>query len=136
MATMVGPRILGTRDKADIDAAFTQIKNIKSSLDLYQFHMKTYPSTEVGMGVLVEEPEEDAEGAGNTKNWTGPYMEEVPADPWGNDYQYEYEAGEKSPKIWSYGPDGEDGTDDDITSWKSSEDGDESGDEVDTSGIE
>lgn len=135
LATMVGPRILGTADKADQDAAFTQVKSIESALELYQLHMKTFPSTEVGLAALVEEPGEDAEGAGNVSNWTGPYMKEVPPDPWGNEYQYSYESGDSAPKIWSFGPDAEDGTEDDITNSKTSGDGEESGG-LDTSELE
>ena len=47
-------------------------------------------------------------------------MEELGDDPWGNEYQYLPE-GEKNPEsydLWSYGPDGEDGTEDDIGNWK------------------
>ncbi|QDU81794.1 Type II secretion system protein G precursor [Polystyrenella longa] len=136
LATMVGPRILGTREKADVDATFTQVKSFESALELYQYHMKTFPSTEIGLAALVEEPSEDAEGAGNADNWEGPYMEEIPADPWGNDFQYEYEAGDREPTIWSFGPDGEDGTEDDITSAKGSKDGEDSGGDLDASDLE
>jgi hypothetical protein len=58
------------------------------------------------------------------KGWAGPYLdkEELPSDPWGNPYQYAYppENGTMDfPDIWSAGPDGEDGTEDDICSWGS-----------------
>ncbi|NOX57033.1 MAG: type II secretion protein, partial [Planctomycetes bacterium] len=53
-----------------------------------------------------------------------PYLDEVPNDAWGHPLQYEYPpsgnrqtAGGK-PAIWSLGPDGQDGTDDDITNWE------------------
>ncbi|MDO4559035.1 MAG: hypothetical protein Q4C47_08725, partial [Planctomycetia bacterium] len=32
-------------------------------------------------------------------------------------YQYELDEGTDEPRIWSYGPDKEDGTEDDIISW-------------------
>ena len=41
-------------------------------------------------------------------------------DPWGNQYQYKKPA-EKSGMeydLWSIGPDGQDGTDDDIGNWQ------------------
>jgi general secretion pathway protein G len=46
-------------------------------------------------------------------------MESIPPDPWGNEYQYAYpgEANPNSYDIWSYGPDGSSGTDDDIGNW-------------------
>ena len=57
------------------------------------------------------------------KNWDGPYLnaEDVPADPWGNAYRYEYppkHGGRDFPNIWSPGKDGQDNTDDDIVNWK------------------
>jgi general secretion pathway protein G len=44
---------------------------------------------------------------------------EVPLDPWGNQYRYEYPGKYQTdyPDIWSYGPDQMDGTDDDIGNW-------------------
>jgi len=56
-------------------------------------------------------------------NWDGPYIDELPKDPWGNDYNYAYEpetSQRKFPNIWSNGPDGTDsgGADDDICNWK------------------
>jgi general secretion pathway protein G len=51
-------------------------------------------------------------------------QESIPKDPWGRDYQYEYPPTHGSgdyPDIWSYGPDGEDDTEDDIKSWSSSD---------------
>lgn len=133
LATMVGPRILGSRDKADINATKTQISNFKGALKLYRLDMRTYPSTEEGLAAIIEEPASEDEG---DSKWGGPYLEaeDMPADPWGNDFQYAYppENGKgDQPDIWSMGPDGEDGTDDDITSWKkSSEDGEESFDDA------
>jgi len=64
--------------------------------------------------------------------WEGPYLNagKVPKDPWGHDYQYEYPPTHGKgdfPDIWSYGPDGEDGTDDDIVSWTESQKDGESG---------
>jgi general secretion pathway protein G len=59
--------------------------------------------------------------------WDGPYLNSqlIPKDPWGNVYQYEYppQRGQGDyPDIWSFGPDGEDGTEDDVVSWVVAED--------------
>ncbi|MDD4786238.1 MAG: type II secretion system protein GspG [Pirellulales bacterium] len=54
--------------------------------------------------------------------WDGPYLntDTVPVDPWGMPYGYAYPptrgAGPK-PDIWSFGPDNQDGTEDDIVNW-------------------
>lgn len=120
---LVAPRFMGTQKKANINAAKSQIGLFKPALDMYATDLNTYPATEQGLVSLVEVPS-DLE---NPKKWTGPYLDKLPKDPWGNDYQYAYPPsnGKKDfPDIWSLGPDGEDGTDDDITNWD-----DESGDE-------
>lgn len=128
LAAMVGPRILGQRDKADIQTTVGQIEMFRASLMQYNLDTRSYPSTEEGLVALVEEPAEDEDG--NSK-WSGPYIEksEIPKDPWGNDYQYQFppEHGKGDfPDIWSLGPDGEDNTEDDITNW-TKEEGEEGG---------
>jgi general secretion pathway protein G len=116
------PRILGTQKKADISTTQSQIKLLSGCLQGYFLDMKEYPSTEQGLKALVEKPSELSEA--KAKRWDGPYIEsgELPKDPWGNDFRYEYPSKHgvaNSPDIWSAGPDGEEGSDDDIVSWNS-----------------
>jgi general secretion pathway protein G len=118
---LVGPRILGSQKKADVSAAKTQIGMFKATLERYALDMRRFPSTEEGLVVLAEKPAEE-DGA---EQWDGPYLDstDIPKDPWGREYQYEYPPshGENEnhdfPDIWSLGPDGEDGTEDDIVNW-------------------
>ena len=53
--------------------------------------------------------------------WDGPYLEELKEDPWGNPYQYAPQGKKNVGKfdLWSNGPDGKSGTDDDIGNWDS-----------------
>ena len=89
LAAMVGPRILGQRDKADIQSTVGQIEMFRAALMQYNLDTRTYPSTEEGLVALVEEPADEEDG--NSK-WSGPYIEksEIPNAPWGNDYQYQF----------------------------------------------
>jgi general secretion pathway protein G len=50
--------------------------------------------------------------------WKGPYVKQVPKDPWGNEYIYRYPGtnNANSYDIYSLGPDGREGNDD-ITNW-------------------
>lgn len=119
LISMVGPRILGSKQKADISAAKTQIGMLMSALELYIVDMKVYPDTEVGLNALLEDPSTDEE---EKSKWDGPYIKksEIPKDPWGNEYQYEFpgtHTKRKDPEIWSKGPDGQDNTEDDVVSW-------------------
>ncbi len=125
LISMVGPRILGSKQKADISAAKTQIGMLMAALERYVLDMKTYPETDVGLSALTEDPSSEDE---KKSKWEGPYITKssIPKDPWGNEYQYEFpgthsETSEKKkePEIWSMGPDGQDNTEDDIVSWES-----------------
>lgn len=125
LIAIVGPRLLGTQQKADIRTAQVQIGNLVACLKAYAVDMKSFPLTEEGLELLVSAPEDEA----LAKKWDGPYLEggKLPVDPWGSDFQYEYEtteagsssSGEKTtaafPRIFSLGPDRQPGTSDDIS---------------------
>lgn len=122
---LVAPRFLGTQKKANESAARSQIGLLKGPLENYALDMNNYPSTEEGLVALVEAPS-DSE---RPERWAGPYLDEtsIPTDPWGNEFQYEYPPSHNEvdqPDIWSIGPDGEDGTDDDITNWSEEDEDD------------
>jgi len=121
LLAIVAPRILGTQKKADLQATEVQIKVLGRCLKQYAQDMKEYPATEQGLKALVEKPGDLKESLAS--RWDGPYIEdgELPKDPWNNDYQYEYPPTHgkgPGPDVWSFGPDGENGTDYDIVSWK------------------
>jgi general secretion pathway protein G len=125
LMALVVPRMIGAGKKADVSGAQIQIKSLAGSLKQYMLDMKEYPSTEQGLKALIEQPSDLSEEKGD--RWDGPYIEgeELPKDPWKHDYQYEYPPKKGTsdfPDVWSLGPDGEDGTDDDIVSWSQSSD--------------
>ncbi len=127
LAGLVLPRLLGQQNKADIKATQTQLNSFKQALQSYAIDNRTFPDTEEGLRALFRRPEDEQ----RARKWEGPYMDDdLPVDPWGNDYNYEYPPtnGERDfPNIWSNGPDGESGTDDDIKNWtESSESGEDS----------
>ena len=95
------PNVMGKMDEARIASARVQIKNVEEALVSYNMkHGGKYPDS---LDVLTQETDtEDALLQGGTD------------DPWGNPLQYE-KRGRKRPLITSGGPDGEVGTDDDIT---------------------
>ena len=141
LVSLIGPRLLGSKQKADVNAVKTQIGMFQSALERYAVDMNKFPSTEEGLSALVAKPG-DAGGSGSasgesseasggdaaaggtaaTGTWDGPYLktESLPKDPWGNNYAYEYPPTHKKinvPDIWSWGPDGQENTEDDIVSW-------------------
>jgi len=60
LASLVAPRLLGSREKANIDAAKTQISLFKSTLEIYSLHNSGYPTTEQGLKALIERPSGDS----------------------------------------------------------------------------
>jgi general secretion pathway protein G len=119
------PSLLGSKKKADIDSAKTQIGLFRTALEKYALDMNTFPETEQGLGVLIVSPGDlDEEQAAN---WAGPYItttgKEAPKDPWGHEYRYEFPSTHESeyPDIWSDGPDGKEGSEDDIVNWSKDE---------------
>ena len=108
LAALVAPKFLKRGEEAKVTTTEVQMKNIEQALKLYKLHNSFYPTTEQGLKALVEKPEEDPV----PKNWKGPYMEKIPKDAWGNDFIYISDG--KQFNLISPGPDGEEGTEDDL----------------------
>jgi len=110
------PRVLGSQKKADLKAAQLRIGLFHSPLEQYAVDCKDFPSTEQGLQALITAPADLSAGA----RWDGPYLTgDVPKDPWGNEYQYEYpptRGNSDFPDIWSFGPSLEDDGDD-VCNW-------------------
>jgi general secretion pathway protein G len=115
IAAFAVPSLLGTQEQAQIDLASSSVKDFERHLKLYRLNNGAYPSSEQGLKALVEKPE----GEPVPKKWSA-ILEELSPDPWGNEFKYSFPGeknGEKKPDIWSTGPDGQDGTEDDIGNW-------------------
>lgn len=109
LAALVIPKIVGRSEQARQTAARADISGIKTALDAFEVDNGFYPKS---LQDLVAAP-------GNAKNWRGPYLERVPQDPWGNNYNY-YFPGKRnvnSYDLLSVGADGKEGTDDDVGNW-------------------
>jgi general secretion pathway protein G len=108
--------MFGKVGKSQQKAAKAQISLLETALDTYRLDMGKFPTTEQGLSALREKPD-DAD------NWDGPYLaKEVPIDPWGSPYVYQYPSEHSDYEIMSYGADkqpGGDGDDADIFNWKS-----------------
>lgn len=103
-----------TQRKANIKAAAAQIGGFTTPIGTYYLDTNEYPPD---LQSLRTPPASMA----NPAKWQGPYLsKDVPLDPWGNPYQYAY-PGRYRPEeydIWSLGPDGVDGSEDDIGNWQ------------------
>jgi len=117
LAALVIPRFAGRSEEAREKAALTQIKSLfGTALDVYEADNGTYPSTAQGLDALRVQPS----SAPEPKHWKGPYLKgDVPLDPWGNPYAYRSPGNMNATgyDLSSSGPDGREGTEDDITNW-------------------
>ncbi len=111
LAAIVIPKMVGRGKQAKVTAAQTQISNFELALDSFEVDNGYYPKSG-GLNDLVEAP-------ANATGWKGPYLKNIPVDPWGNAYIYEYPGKhtQNGYDIVSGGEDGRVGTDDDLTNW-------------------
>jgi general secretion pathway protein G len=110
LAALVIPRIAGSSLRAQITAAQADIGGgIKTALGNYEVDNGQYPKS---LQDLLTQPS-------NAKNWHGPYLDNLPIDPWKNPYIYYFPGkhNQSSYDLLSAGPDGKEGTDDDIGNW-------------------
>ena len=85
LAAIIVPRVMDRPDEAKRVAAKADVAALVQALKLYRLDNGFYPSTDQGLGALVQRP--TTQPAPN--NWKqGGYLERLPKDPWGSDYQY------------------------------------------------
>lgn len=103
LAAVVVPRIMDEPDRARVVRAEQDIRALVTALNLYRLDNATYPSTEQGLQALVERPS----GTPEPRNWkAGGYIEQLPLDPWGREYQYLYPGIHGEIDVWSLGANG------------------------------
>ena len=113
LAAVVVPKFVGRGKQAKITAATTDISSLGTALDAFEVDNGRFPTSAEGLGALSVAP-------GGLTTWKGPYIDRaVVNDPWGNPYVYVC-PGTHNPDSYdlhSFGPDGQDGTEDDIDNW-------------------
>ena len=117
LASMVVPRLSGRTEQAKRAVAKADINsNISMALKLYELDNGNFPTTEQGLASLAASPS----SAPVPGNWNGPYLESVPADPWGSPYKYKCPGNHNKTTydLYSIGKDGLEESDDDINNWK------------------
>ena len=103
IASLVGPRLFSRVDSSKVQVAETQSRLLRGAVETFRLEVGRIPSAEEGLAVLYTAPTDERARA----RWRGPYLDEaVPADPWGNPYQYSLAAGNADPIILSLGADG------------------------------
>lgn len=118
LAALVVPRIMDRPDEAKRVAAKADIGALQQALKLYRLDNGFYPSTDQGLQALVQRPTTQP----TPNNWKqGGYLERLPQDPWGGDYQYLSPGVHGEIDIFSFGADrarGGEGNNADIGNWE------------------
>ncbi len=100
LATLVGPRIWAMLGFGQEKIARTKCKEYYDSAKTWRMINKKYPGS-------LDEMESPLNSS-DSENFI-----RVEKDPWGNDYVLE--VGDKGIVVWSWGPDGQEQTEDDVS---------------------
>ena len=111
MGAMIAPKVIGNIEEARISTARSDLKSLKTALEVYKLKNIQYPSTDQGLDALVTKPSGDPV----PKSWSKS-LDKKPVDPWDNPYKYLSPGSHGDIDIYSWGPDGRQ-SDDDIGSW-------------------
>lgn len=116
LATLIVINVAPATDQSRIGKAHSDIAALESALDMYNLDMYGYPSAEQGLAALTTPPA----NAHSAQYRPGGYIKRLRTDPWGQAYEYVM-PGTRSGgayDIYSVGPDGQAGTEDDIGNWE------------------
>jgi general secretion pathway protein G len=114
LGSIAVPMFSGVGEQANLKAARVQVDMLESAINTYKGTTLMTPNS---LDELISAPSNPTAAA----KWAGPYL---PAnrdliDPWGNPYKFNPK-GTKSGvgfDVYSLGPDGQDGSEDDIGNW-------------------
>ncbi len=92
LVSLIGPNIYNQLIRSKKRVAEIQIKNLQASINLYQLQLQRLPDS---LDDLAQPDEETGK----------PYIDSIPMDPWGNEYEYN-QLSDGTYEIISYGGDG------------------------------
>ena len=106
MLAVLVPNVVGRFNQSRIDATKASLRAVKSAIDMFNADTSTYPNE---LNDLVERPTDERIAA----KWASPYLEKLSRDSWDNELQYERtsQGAEHPYELYSFGPHGESGAD-------------------------
>ena len=83
IGVVVSFQVIGQMDRAKVDVARLQLRQVQSALTLFDLDTHRYPTAAEGLVALLNPPE-------NAADWRGPYVKnrDFLADPWGHQLAY------------------------------------------------
>jgi len=150
IAATLLPSLWDSTNQGKVAKAQSEVKQIRQAIDRLQFDTDLYPhgcratdetddititalaTEDAGITQQPSDPTATADCSwsdGEPGEWNGPYMETMPEDPWGNNYEFttNYSACDGAPEgvaVYSKGPDGEMNCDDIVRFLKTETTGD------------
>jgi general secretion pathway protein G len=113
LATVVATKVVSKVEQGRIITTKANLKILSSAVNQFRMDTGRFPSEELGLMELIEQPTD-------VIIWEpGGYLDttELPLDGWNHEFKYElYPESGKEFVIRSFGPDGEEGTEDDLLS--------------------
>jgi general secretion pathway protein G len=113
LATLVVTKVASKIDQARITTTKANLKALHAAVNQFKMDTGRFPAEDEGLIALIEQPSD-------VEIWEpGGYLEttSINLDGWNNDFIYElYPESGKQFQIRSMGPDGEEGTEDDLLS--------------------
>ncbi len=117
LALVIMPRVINRPDQARVSRAVSDLAVLQSAVNLYKLDNFRYPTTEQGLQALITAPSVEP----LAQNWAqNGYIDRLPKDPWGQDYQYLQPGVHDEFDIFTLGADGVsggEGLNADIGSW-------------------
>lgn len=117
LATVVMINVMPSQDRAMVEKARADVSVLEQAVETYRLDNLAYPRTEQGLDALLRAP---AGLARPERYRRGGYIRRLPADPWGNPYQYRQPGEHGVFDIFSLGADGAaggEGDNTDIGNW-------------------
>lgn len=99
---------------ADKDLARMELKTLRGAIDLFRLNFGRVPTEQEGVKVLWDKSALSSDA--DASKWVKYINESKPNDPWGSAWGYKSASSDDGYELWSYGPDKQDGTEDDIKS--------------------
>ena len=108
LAGLAGFAVLGMQDNAYVNSAKLEIRTLASSCKAYKLNVGSFPAK---LEDLYSRP-----SGIDQATWGGPYLDtQVVNDPWNRPYKYSPDDLNDTVLIQSAGPDGQSGSEDDVS---------------------
>jgi general secretion pathway protein G len=116
LAALIAPNLLERASDAKVTAARTDVSSLMQQLKLYKLDNGRFPTNEQGLESLIRKPTTGP----IPPNWKS-YIDKLPKDPWGQNYQFMNPGVKGEIDVFSFGADGQpggEGNNADVGSWQ------------------